>query len=97
MSRRLPTGYLESLLPSVEDMIGESGKRREEEKARSRPKMRKVHFYIDHEDHERLLRIVEKIAEEQGVLADRRGITSKVLRAAVRLGLREIEEKVTHG
>jgi len=97
MSRRLPTGYLESLLPRVEEMIGESGKRHEEARVSAKPKMKKVHFYIDHEDHERLLRIVEKIAEEQGVIADRRGITSKVLRAAVRLGLKELEEKITHG
>jgi len=97
MSRRLPTGYLESLLPSVEEMIGEGGKQRGEQAAGTRARMRKVHFYVDHEDYERLGRIVEKLSEEQGILADRRGLASKVLRAAVRLGLREIEEKITHG
>ncbi len=97
MSRRLPTGYLNSLLPSIEEMIGESDRQRREVGCCPKTRMKKVHFYVDHEDYERLGRIVEKLSEEQGILADRRGLASKVLRAAVRLGLREIEEKITHG
>ncbi len=97
MNRRLPTGYLDSLLPSVEEMIGGSEKQHREARPGPKSRMRKVHFYVDNEDYERLGRIVEKLSEEQGILADRRGIASKVLRTAVRLGLREIEEKITHG
>ncbi len=95
-SRRLPAGYLESLLPSVEEMIGKSEKQ-QAVKTASSARMRKVHFYIDQADYERLGRIIDRLGEGQGIIADRRGLVSKVLRAAVQLGLREIEERITHG
>lgn len=100
-SRRLPTGYIEEVLPSIDRMIGPTSSAstpggRENAKAEG-TRMRKVHFYIDAEDYDRIEGIVARLSERQGVLADQRGLFSKVLRMSVKLGLSELEARIPHG
>jgi len=100
-NRRLPTSYIEEVLPSIDRMIGRTGPAdKPEERATSRAegnRMRKVHFYIDAEDYEKIEEIVSRLSEGQGVLGDRRGLFSKVLRMSVKLGLSELEGRVARG
>ncbi len=102
-TRRLPSDYLDRVLPSVEDLFGaaeEGGVAATPTGAAggaARPGRRKVHFYMDMEDYEVLMRLVGRLAEMQGPVADPRGLVSKVLRVSVKIGLRELVSRVGQG
>ncbi len=102
-TRRLPSDYLDRVLPSVEDLFGaaEAGKPAGPGVGAGEPARaggrRKVHFYMDMEDYEVLMRLVGRLAEMQGPVADPRGLVSKVLRVSVKIGLRELVSRVGQG
>gem|GEM_PF-1052704 len=102
-TRRLPSDYLDRVLPSVEDLFGavEEGGRPSVPAGgaveQARAGRRKVHFYMDMEDYEVLMRLVGRLAEMQGPVADPRGLVSKVLRVSVKIGLRELVSRVGQG
>jgi len=52
---------------------------------------------MDMEDYEVLMRLVGRLAEMQGPVADPRGLVSKVLRVSVKIGLRELVSRVGQG
>jgi rRNA processing protein Gar1 len=52
---------------------------------------------MDMEDYEVLMRLVGRLAEMQGPVADPHGLVSKVLRVSVKIGLRELVSRVGQG
>jgi hypothetical protein len=103
-TRRLPSDYLDRVLPSVEDLFGaaaEAGRPAGSGVGAGEPARaggrRKVHFYMDMEDYEVLMRLVGRLAEMQGPVADPHGLVSKVLRVSVKIGLRELVSRVGQG
>lgn len=98
-SRRIPSDYLDHILPTLEDLL--TPEPSQPPKATAAPRAggrrRKVHFYIDQEDYQVLEGLVSRLAEMQGPVGDPRGLYSKVLRMSVKIGLREIVSHVGHG
>ncbi|MEM0382415.1 MAG: hypothetical protein QW580_07155 [Nitrososphaerota archaeon] len=97
--RRIPSDYLDKVLPSLEELFGVEqpaaagvGARRPEGQRR-----RKVHFYMDREDYELLEGLVARLAEMQGPIGDSKGLYSKVLRMSVKIGIRELVARVGRG
>jgi hypothetical protein len=99
-SRRIPSDYLDRLLPTIEDLLSPETPAEQPATrpgAQDRQRRRKVHFYIDPEDYELLEGVVSRLAEMQGPLGDPRGLYSKVLRMSVKIGIRELVARVGHG
>ncbi|MCS7145358.1 MAG: hypothetical protein RMJ28_07075 [Nitrososphaerota archaeon] len=97
--RRIPADYLDRFLPTLEDLFAaEPGQTPQAPPAApSRNRRRKVHFYIDPEDYAVLERLVSQLTEMQGPLSDPKGLYSKILRASVKIGLKEIVSHVGRG
>ncbi len=99
-SRRIPSDYLDRLLPTIEDLLAPeapAAKPTSQPVSQAKHRRRKVHFYIDPEDYELLEGFVSRLAELQGPLGDPRGLYSKVLRMSVKIGIRELVSRVGHG
>ncbi|MEM0482338.1 MAG: hypothetical protein QXM16_05580 [Nitrososphaerota archaeon] len=99
-SRRIPSDYLDRLIPTIEDLLAPEAPDAQptsQPSAQAKHRRRKVHFYIDPEDYELLEGVVSRLAEMQGPLGDPRGLYSKVLRMSVKIGIRELVARVGHG
>lgn len=96
--RRVPSDYLDRVLPSIEELLAPEppavkGVAPHEERQRRR----KVHFYVDREDYELLEGLVARLAQMQGPIGDPRGLYSKILRMSVKIGIRELVARVDRG
>jgi len=96
-SRRVPPDYLDRVLPKLEDLFPPAGGVPPPRAGGEYLGRRKVHFYIDQEDYELLSEVVARLTRMQEPIGDPRGLTSKVLRLSVKIGLREIVARMGRG